>query len=220
MPDDGGFFASHFFNSTKGGGASGNGFVSLQSCTDSWLGCLCVCWNFIWRKWNFNRKIPDPCRSNTMECQVGKTWPKNGQEISRSAEGFPFRALEIRIVLISRYIHIELVVRLFYSIAVTTTILSPHSALKFAKKCNFEKFASKDEIDFFEFFLKPVQRGTSGVFLSSIFWALWSLRSPPPTPSNGNEKCKAISFSDADGMEKNPWSPSILFWTQWSDISF
>ena len=42
MPDDGGFFASHFFNSTKGGGASGNGFVSLQSCTDSWLGCLCV----------------------------------------------------------------------------------------------------------------------------------------------------------------------------------
>ena len=72
-------------------------------------------------------------------------------------QGFPFRALEIRIVLISRYIHIELVVRLFYSIAVTTTILSPHSALKFAKKCNFEKFASKDEIDIFEFFLKPVQ---------------------------------------------------------------
>ena len=64
-------------------------------------------------------------------------------------QGFPFRALEIRIVLISRYIHIELVVRLFYSIAVTTTILSPHSALKFAKKCNFEKFASKDEIDLF-----------------------------------------------------------------------
>ena len=79
-------------------------------------------------------------------------------------QGFPFRALEIRIVLISRYIHIELVVRLFYSIAVTTTILSPHSALKFAKKCNFEKFASKDEIDFFEFFLKPVQRGILVLF--------------------------------------------------------
>ena len=84
-------------------------------------------------------------------------------------QGFPFRALEIRIVLISRYIHIELVVRLFYSIAVTTTILSPHSALKFAKKCNFEKFASKDEINFFEFFLKPVQKGNLGVFLYSIF---------------------------------------------------
>ena len=74
-------------------------------------------------------------------------------------QGFPFRALEIRIVLISRYIHIELVVRLFYSIAVTTTILSPHSALKFAKKCNFEKFASKDEIDFFLIFSQTGPEG-------------------------------------------------------------
>ena len=79
-------------------------------------------------------------------------------------QGFPFRALEIRIVLISRYIHIELVVRLFYSIAVTTTILSPNGALKVAKKYNFEKFASKDEIDVFEFFLKPVQRGILVLF--------------------------------------------------------
>ena len=40
MPDDGGFFASHFFNSTKGGGASGNGFVSPSLAL--WNRAVCV----------------------------------------------------------------------------------------------------------------------------------------------------------------------------------
>ena len=81
-------------------------------------------------------------------------------------QGFPFRALEIRIVLISRYIHIELVVRLFYSIAVTTTILSPHSALKFAKKnVILKSLLQRMKLTFLKFF----SNRSRGVYLYSIF---------------------------------------------------
>ena len=134
MPDDGGFFASHFFNSTKGGGASGNGFVSLscslQSCTtDS---------SVVGTSSEENGILIGRFLIHVVLTQWNVRLEKHDQKMDKKLvgqQGFPFRALEIRIVLISRYIvHIELVVRSLVLQHSSYHHQFPHSALKFAKK--------------------------------------------------------------------------------------
>ena len=105
MPDDGGFFASHFFNSTKGGGASGNGFVSPSLAL--WIE-LCVCGTSS----EENGILIGRFLIHVVLTQWNVRLEKHDQKMDKKLvgqQGFPFRALEIRIVLISRYIHIELV---------------------------------------------------------------------------------------------------------------